>query len=146
MEATCFLIYLIYLHKYLIFHLSKVGNCPPAKQAAVEAIVALRQARPDVALPPHEAVAQVVERIKAEAEKRAEELRLEEEEAAAEAAAAAAEKEKAEAQAKEWKKQAKKAQKEAAAAGGVETIDEGEEGLVEDDDDDDDDDDDGTMV
>ena len=125
--------------------LSKVGNCPPAKQAAVEAIVALRQARPDVALPPHEAVAQVVERIKAEAEKRAEELRLEEEEAAAEAAAAAAEKEKAEAQAKEWKKQAKKAQKEAAAAGGVETIDEGEEGLVEDDDDDDDDDD-GTMV
>ena len=62
--------------------LSKVGNCPPAKQAAVEAIIALRQARPDVALPPHEAVAQVVERIKAEAEKRAEELRLEEEEAA----------------------------------------------------------------
>ena len=98
----------------------------PAQQAAEGAIAAIAAERNDVKLPPPELVAEAVEKLKAEHEKRVAEQEAEEK-AQREAEAAAAEEAKAKAEARA----AKKAQRE---------LNPVAEGTVEDDDSDDEDD------
>ena len=50
--------------------LSRDARCEPARRAAVEALVALKRERPDLQLPPPEAVQQVVDNMRAEAARR----------------------------------------------------------------------------
>ena len=50
--------------------LSRDSRCEPARRAAVEALVSLKQKRPDLQLPPPEAVQQVVDNMRAEAARR----------------------------------------------------------------------------
>lgn len=100
--------------------------CVPAQQAAEGAIAAIAAERNDVKLPPPELVAEAVEKLKAEHEKRVAEQEAEEK-AQREAEAAAEEEAKAKAEARA----AKKAQRE---------LNPVAEGTVEDDDSDDEDD------